>query len=149
MGGEKNKNIRKQNLTPSLSIKLKQFSISETNLYYNWSSELSTAKASWLPVSSSLPGCRSSSGSYMLSTGVTSRDTHGSLFQDLDGRMSFWTALQKQTFSNRCTFAANMLRAAILCPLPTEKRIPALGSRNGLFIILHSSGPCSWYATQE
>jgi len=51
--------------------------------------ELQQLKASWLPVSSSLPDCRSSSGSYMLSTGVTSRDTHGSLFQNLDGRMFF------------------------------------------------------------
>ena len=98
--------------------------------------ELPTAKASWLPVSSSLPGCLSSPGSYMLSTvgrdrlslrrslapTGTSRDTHGSLFQNLDGRMAFLTALQKQTSSNRCTFAANMLRAATSCPLSTEKK---------------------------
>ena len=32
--------------------------------------ERPTAEAGWLPVSSSLPGCRSSPGSYMLSTGV-------------------------------------------------------------------------------
>jgi hypothetical protein len=74
------------------------------------------------------PAAEAVSGSYMLSTGVRNiyvapfRDTHGSLFQDLDGRTAFLTALQKQAFSNRCTFAANMLPAAIPCPLPTEKK---------------------------
>ena len=66
------------------------------------------------------PAAEAVSGSYMLSTGVTFRDTHGSLFQDLDGRTAFLTALQKH--SNRCPFAANMLPAAIPCPLPTEKK---------------------------
>ena len=40
----------------------------------------------------------------MLSTGVTSRDTHGSLFQDPDGRLASWLSVKKQAFSDRCQF---------------------------------------------
>jgi hypothetical protein len=74
----------------------------------------------------------------MLSTGVTFRDTHGSLFQDLSAEWLSCLSHKNRLSQIDVNFAANMFCAAFSCPLPTEKGCPLLVLDTAFFITSHS-----------